>query len=167
MLLSQVETTSGEKEKEMVEIKKTSSKGRALVLRRKDKNPTGYKSFWKDKENTKNLYERSGDHNCFQNGSGGGDGGTVVASIYWMHCSKHFTYYYNLILRLRKPGTEDFLIVIRSLENVAIFCNIISHLRIWTKNSNGGKPTASHCWHEDIILIPGLFITEFGNNQTV
>lgn len=49
------------------------------------------------------------------------------------------------------------------------FATAISHFKVWTKKriQIGEKSAASHFLHEDIILIPGLFITaEFGNNLT-
>lgn len=65
----------------------------------------------------------------------------VVANIYWMHYLKYFTNYYNLILGMRKPGTEDFLIVIRNLENVSIFCDYCFTFQSLDKekNSTGGS----------------------------
>lgn len=67
--------------------------------------------------------------------------------MHLMHFLKYFTYYYNFILGMRKPGTEDFLIVIRSLENVSIFCDCSLTFQSLDKenNSTGEKSTASHC----------------------
>lgn len=64
---------------------------------------------------------------------------------------------------MRKSSAEDFLIAIRNLENVSIFCNYNLTFECLAKDKNSNCWRS--CWHEDIILILGLFITEkFGNN---
>ena len=68
-------------------------------------------------------------------------------------------------------GTGDSSSSYLQAGNISLsFATIILYVKVWTKKriQIGEKSRALHCWHEGILLIPGLFMTaEFGNNLTL